>query len=492
MATSVSISPADGYPTQTSMRVDVSFQVTYAATYHTEFEVRKGSSTGTIIQEATGTSFTLSAGGSKKGIFKTFNNLSPGTRYTVVCWLCNSKTQERLVSDELPFTTEADYQQDLVYHSGSATPRRQTIQGDGSIRDGGNFFTAPSGFTFYGWAESTGDKVPDYYAGDSYTATGYDDVHLYAIWKYEDATGVTFYYGYNMSATPNYRKLLGYAYNTSSSSQTTEYESVKTPAMTAGNITVVGRSFSPVGWRGDTKNNGSGLTGGNQYIAVSQSKCVFYAVYQNTSGIHVSYNSNGGSGTMASTTVPGTMYYNTAQTSPTTITVTPRDCTFTPPKGSQFRGWSTRENGEIVTSVSTSYDVTFYARWDSARPGNWQWSGYLYLNGVKKPYNMTAGGRPPMVKQSNGTYYAYYMGAAEWESFRQRVQQFADYLGVSLNSLDYNGASAQAGQPMTKKQARCMANLIDSLNPPQRVPALTNEISASFFMGLQRSLNSIN
>lgn len=435
----------------------------------------------------------FSASGGTYFCTHTFKGLSSGTSYTFTVKYFDKNGKE-VDKDQCTDTTDSvqEYQQDLVYHSGSATPRRQTIQGDGSIRDGGNFFTAPSGFTFYGWAESTGDKVPDYYAGDSYTATGYGDVHLYAIWKYEDATGVTFYYGYNMSATPNYRKLLGYAYNTSSSSQTTEYESVKTPAMTAGNITVVGRSFSPVGWRGDTKNNGSGLTGGNQYIAVSQSKCVFYAVYQNTAGIHVSYNSNGGSGTMASTTVPGTMYYNTAQTSPTTITVTPRDCTFTPPKGSQFRGWSTRENGEIVTSISTSYDVTFYARWDSARPGNWQWSGYLYLNGVKKPYNMTAGGRPPMVKQSNGTYYAYYMGAAEWESFRQRVQQFADYLGVSLNSLDYSGASAQAGQPMTKKQARCMANLIDSLNPPQRVPALTNEISASFFMGLQRSLNSIN
>ena len=435
----------------------------------------------------------FSASGGTYFCTHTFNRLSSGTSYTFTVKYFDKNGKE-VDKDQCTDTTDSiqEYQQDLVYHSGSATPRRQTIQGDGSIRDGSNFFTAPSGFTFYGWAESTGDKVPDYYAGDSYTATGYDDVHLYAIWKYEDATGVTFYYGYNMSATPNYRKLLGYAYNTSSSRQTTEYESVKTPAMTAGNITVVGRSFSPVGWRGDTKNNGSGLTGGNQYIAVSQSKCVFYAVYQNTSGIHVSYNSNGGSGAMASSTVPGTMYYNTAQTSPTTITVTPRDCTFTPPKGSQFRGWSTRENGEIVTSVSTSYDVTFYARWDSARPGNWQWSGYLYLNGVRKPYNMTAGGRPPMVKQSNGTYYAYYMGAAEWESFRQRVQQFADYLGVSLNSLDYNGAFAQAGQPMTKKQARCMANLIDSLNPPQPVPALTNAISASFFMGLQRSLNSIN
>ena len=493
MATSVSISPVDGYPTKTSMRVDVSFQVTYAATYHTEFEVREGSSTGTIVQEAKGNSFALPKDGKKDGIYKTFDGLTPGTNYTIVCWLCNSSTKTRLVKDTLSFTTKKELQQTIVYRSGS-DEAEQTIQGEDEIRGDGTLFVPPSGFTFWGWAASVNQKNPDaaYAPGKTYKATSTDNFYLYAVWKCENDTGVTFYYGYNMSAAPNYRKLLGYAYNTSSSRQITEYESVKTPAMTAGNITVVKRSFSPVGWRGDTENNGSGLTGGNQYVAVSQSKCVFYAVYQNTAGIRVSYNSNGGSGTMDSSTVPGTMYYNTAQTSPTTITVTPRGCTFTPPKGSQFKGWAIAADGPIVTSIKTSFDVTFYARWDSARPGNWQWSGYLYLNGVKKPYNMTAGGRPPMVKQSNGTYYAYYMGAAEWESFRQRVQQFADYLGVSLNSIDYNGASAQAGQPMTKKQARCMANLIDSLNPPQRVPALTNEISASFFMGLQRSLNSIN
>jgi hypothetical protein len=422
----------------------------------------------------------------------TYTGLRSGRTYTCSAIVYDANWQPLpFKNNSIDITTDSvqEYQQDLVYHSGSATPRRQTIQGDGSIRDGGNFFTAPSGFTFYGWAESTGDKVPDYYAGDSYTATGYDDVHLYAIWKYEDPTGVTFYYGYNMSATPNYRKLLGYAYNTSSSRQTTEYESVQTPAMTAGNITVVDRAFSPIGWRSDTANNGSGLTGGNQYVAVSQSKCVFYAVYQNTAGIRVSYNSNGGSGTMASSTVPGTMYYNTAQTLPTTITVTPRSCEFTPPRGYQFQGWSTRADGSIVTSISTSYDATFYAQWISARPADWDWSGYLYLNGVKKPYNMTVGGKPPMVKQADGSYYAYYMGAAEWNKFVKRIEEVASYLEISLNVRDINGASATAGQKMLTYQAQCIVNMLNTLGA-SNVPVVPTSMSVSFFNGIRDSLNN--
>lgn len=430
----------------------------------------------------------FSSSGSTYSCTHTFEGLSSGTSYTFTVKYFN-KNGDEVDKDQCTDTTDSvqEFQQTIIYRSGSEETE-QTIQGDGTLQNGGRLFTAPSGFAFYGWAESTGDKVPDYNAGDSYTATGYDNVYLYAIWKYEDPTGITFYYGYNMSAT-NHRKLLGYAYNTSRTRQTTEYESVKTPAMTAGNITVVDRAFSPIGWRSDTANNGSGLTGGNQYVAVSQSKCVFYAVYQNTAGIRVSYNSNGGSGTMASATVPGTMYYNTAQTSPTTITVTPRDCTFTPPRGYQFQGWSTRASGSIVTSINTSYDVTFYAQWISARPADWDWSGYLYLNGVKKPYNMTVGGKPPMIKQTDGSYYAYYMGAAEWNKFVKRIEEVASYLEISLNVRDINGASATAGQKMLTYQAQCIVNMLNTLGA-SNVPAVPTSMSVSFFNGIRDSLNN--
>ena len=486
-ATFVSISPADGYPTQTSMRVDVSFQVTYAATYHTEFEVREGSSTGAIVQKATGKSFTLPKDGQKDGIYKTFDGLTPRTNYTIVCWLCNSSTATRLVKDTLSFTTKKELQQKIVYRSGSEEAE-QTIQGEDTLGDGGGFFTVPDGFSFYGWAKSTGSTVPNYYAGQEYTATSNNTLYLYAIWKCEDTTGVTFYYGYNR-AKADYRKLLGYAYNRSDRVQTTKFESVKTPALTMGNVTVVKRAFSPIGWRSDTDNNGSDLTGGNQYIAVAQDRTVFYAVYQNTAGIRVSYNSNGGSGTMTSSTVPGTMYYNTGKKSPTTINVTPRACTFTPPKGYQFKGWSTSASGSLVTSINTSYDATFYAQWISARPADWDWSGYLYLNGVKTPYNMTVGGKPPMVKQSDGSYYAYYMGAAEWNKFVKRIEEVASYLGISLNVRDINGASATAGQKMLTYQAQCIVNMLNTLGATN-VPSVPTSMSVSFFNGIRDSLNN--
>ena len=421
----------------------------------------------------------------------TYTGLRPGRTYTCSAIVYNANWEPLTFKDnsiDIETDSVQEYQQVIVYHSGSATPRRQTIQGDDQIRDGGDFFTAPSGFSFYGWAKSTGDKSPDYYAGDSYTATSSNDLDLYAIWKYEDATGVTFYYGYN-EAKANHRKLLGYAYNTSSSRQTTEYESVLTPVMKAGDITVVDRSFSPIGWRGDTRNNGSGLTGGEEYIAVSQSKCVFYAVYQNTAGIHVTYKPNGGSGTMASSTVPGTMYYNTGQTAPTKISITPRDCEFTPPKGSQFQGWATTADGSVVTSLRTSYDVTFYAQWTSARPADWDWSGYLYLDGVKKPYNMTVGGKPPMVEQADGSYYAYYMGAAEWNKFIKRIQDVASYLEIGLNARDISGASATAGQKMLAYQAQCVVNMLNALGA-SNIPDVPSSMSVSFFYGIRDSLNN--
>ena len=435
-------------------------------------------------------------GSSKTSIDVTTNKITlsdPGT-YTLCAYLTDAKGNDLgyasgtrdVVVKEKPVQ---EFQQKIVYRSGSKEAE-QTIWGEGTIRGDKDLFDPPSGFTFWGWAASVNQKTPDaaYAPGKTYKATSTSNFYLYAVWKCENDTGVTFYYGYNMSAT-NYRKLLGYAYNTSSSRQTTEYESVKTPAMTAGNITVAKRSFSPIGWRGDTENNGSDLKGGNQFIAVSQKECVFYAVYQNTSGIHVSYNSNGGSGAMDSVTVPGTMYYNTAKTSPTTINVTPRACTFTPPKGYQFKGWSTSASGSLVTSINTSYDATFYAQWISTRPADWDWSGYLYLNGVKTPYNMTVGGKPPMVKQSDGSYYAYYMGAAEWNKFVKRIEEVASYLGISLNVRDINGASATAGQKLLTYQAQCIVNMLNTLGA-SNVPAVPISMSVSFFNGIRDSLNN--
>ena len=108
MATSITIDAASGYPTKTSMRVDVSFTVTYAASYNTEFEVRRGSKTGTLVDSATGSTFAMSANSSKSGIYKTFSGLSPGTRYTIIVYLSATilHSRLRLISSRLLFTTQ--------------------------------------------------------------------------------------------------------------------------------------------------------------------------------------------------------------------------------------------------------------------------------------------------------------------------------------------------------------------------------------------------
>lgn len=109
MATSISVKRASGYPTETSMRVLVSFTVTYAANYDTEFEVHRGSQSGTIVQTVYGNSYYVGANGSKRDLPKTIYDLSPSTRYTLVVYLRNADTGNRLnVSPAvLSFTTES-------------------------------------------------------------------------------------------------------------------------------------------------------------------------------------------------------------------------------------------------------------------------------------------------------------------------------------------------------------------------------------------------
>lgn len=444
------------------------------------------SSTSTNTYETSIGSSRFTQSGSTYRYDYTFEGLRSGTTYRFTVNYYNS-SGDQVDQDSCTQTTlDSGYTQDIIYHSGSED-YTQTISGSGTLRTGSSIFTKPSGFTFWGWASSTNTTSVDYDGGETYTATSNRTVHLYAVWRLYQSNGVTFYYGVDMQYT-NTRNLLAWTYNSSSTRQTTAFESVVAPQFSSGNITVLGRTFTPIGWRNDTTANGS-VTSGGSYVTPS-GDATFYAVYQNTDGIRVHYNANGGSGSMTSATVSGTLYYNTAGNN-TRLTVTPRANEFTPPTGKQFEGWSTTATGSIVTSVTTAYDITFYAQWISARPKNWSWSGYLTLNNTRTPYNMTAGGKPPMVKQSDGNYYAYYMGAAEWNSFIDRIEEFASYLGIELYFRDINGAQATAGQQMKKSHAQCVVNMLADLDPPTSPPSVPNTVTVSFFYGIRDSLNSI-
>lgn len=189
MATTISIEEDSGYPTETTMRILVSFTVTYAATYRTEFEVKRA---GSIVQTSTGNSYTLSAGGSKSGLVKTFTGLSPGTAYTVYAYLVNASNGNRLIHDSLIFITkkptEYTYYARIVLWPNGGTPTSGlkfvetatttessatiTVRYDGSsfsrtgyilagFTDGTNSYsiTGSRRFTSSGTSESTGPSL---------------------------------------------------------------------------------------------------------------------------------------------------------------------------------------------------------------------------------------------------------------------------------------------------------------------------------------------
>lgn len=106
MATSLTIFVRDGYPTHNSCVIDVSFTVTYAASYKTRFDLYQS---GTLISTSWGSTYALSAGGSKDNLRKTFSSLLPDTDYEIVAELYNATTNAGLgVTDSVSFTTESE------------------------------------------------------------------------------------------------------------------------------------------------------------------------------------------------------------------------------------------------------------------------------------------------------------------------------------------------------------------------------------------------
>lgn len=421
----------------------------------------------------------------------TFEGLVAGTAYTFTVNYYDS-SGAKVDQNTCTATTDAPavtYETTINYYGHGQ--KLATVYVDGGKSHTFRSYTY-SGWTLAGYATKTSSTGIDYYVGKTITAStsGNATINLYAVY-YNEST-INCYYGVNKggSGSPNKRTKRQYMVNTSATGTNTNiYDNIKLPEFSSANstVTTLNKTWTAIGWRTDTKANDYEYGPGVE-IAVKASTSDFYAVYKNTDGIKVMYNANGGSGSMSSATVSGTLYYNTNGNN-SQLTVTPRSCTFTPPTGKQFKGWSTTADGDIISSVKTAYNLTFYAQWETARPDDWEWSGYLTLNGTRTPYNMVAGGQPPMVQQSDGTYYAYYMGAAEWNNFVQRIEDVASYLGITLSFRDINGASATAGQKMLKSQAQCIVNMLNDLGA-SRIPSVQTNMSVSFFTGIRDSLNN--
>ena len=123
------------------MRVTVSFTVTYAGSYYTYFELYDDY--GDLVDTAYGSTFTLSAGGSKSGLNKTFYGLDPGTSYYIVASLWNASTDTRLSISEptVYFTTESAFEPPTIYiSSASVTSSSVTIDCQIDIPSGGTYY----------------------------------------------------------------------------------------------------------------------------------------------------------------------------------------------------------------------------------------------------------------------------------------------------------------------------------------------------------------
>ena len=484
MATSMSMSASSGYPTQDSMRVSVSFTVTYAGSYYTYYELYDYY-TDELIDEAQGSTFSMSANSSKRNLYKTFSGLEPGTKYYIVGSLWNASTDVRLSITEptVTFTTESPSIVTVKYYDGNKSwsdSSTDYVTIDGPYR---------TDWDFTGWATSTKSTSVSYQEGDTISAGSSDKtVSLYAV--YEKTTTIYCYYisGSSGSQASNTRIKKQYRVNTSiSASSTNYYNSITLPAFDSVNSTITtttpNRSWTAIGWHPTSFAMQPDYSPG-QTVSGNLITSDLYAMYSNECSI--TYNSNGGSGSMTKQT--GTGYYNAFGTYEGAA-FTIKDCSFTPPSGKRFGSWNQKADGSGTTyssSVTTSYNIILYAIWVKARPSNWSWQTSGISSGSSMNYikNGTTVTPTPLT-------------AAEWLAFMNRIKEFYVYdNNRAINNTYWNEAvtGVQRGKPMTDKQANGARYLISQLPIQTALPNKAvsgTAITAAFINGLKNSLNSI-
>ena len=491
MATSMSMSKYSGYPTKTEMRVSVSFTVTYAGKYKTYFELYDYN-TDELVDSAFGSTFTLSAGGSKSGIYKTFTGLEPGTSYYIVGSLWNASTNVRLSISEpvVRFTTKEQVVLTVNFYDGSSYDVYRT-------EDYVDLYAGSrSGWTFVGWATSTRTTSIAYEAGDRiYVGSSSRSINLYAV--YERRSVIWFYYrdsaGDFYSDSSSAVKIQSRVNTSDTSASENYYNTISLPGFDEYGTTIrtstPARSWTAVGWSKTTSARYPDYVPSQNVKTNNITDDCLYAVYTNECS--VDFNSNGGSGTM-SELGPESAYYN-AHGNYTTPSFTIPSCTFTPPTGKKFSSWNQYADGSGQTysgSISTNYDITLYAIWIKARPSNWSWPSNTADKPISKGFGMN-------FDQSGTTITPKPLTAAEWLAFMNRIKEFYAYdNGKTVNSTYWNSAvnGVKSGSPMTATQVNSARYLISQLSIQTALPSAVSSgtvITAAFVNGLKDSLNSI-
>ena len=489
MAASISMSPVSGYPTKNAMAVKVNFTVQYPGDYYTRFDVYDYWS-DELYDTYYGSTYTMPADGSKRGLKKTLSGLQPGTKYyvEVSLWNCTySNPGNKLpgITDTVTFTTLSEPKITINYYDGgsdgSSTGTSVTIKS-----------ASRSDWKFVGWATSTGTtSVSSTYAPGKRVSAGSSSssVDLYAVYKRETTIYCYYINGNTGATTSNSRPKIQYLVQTSKTSYSTDYyNSITLPTFDSVNSTITTttpkRSWTAIGWHPTSFAMQPDYSPG-QTVSGKLITSDLYAMYSNECSI--TYNSNGGSGSMTKQT--GTGYYNAFGTYEG-VAFSIKNCSFTPPSGKKFDSWNTAANGTGTRYLSggtltTSYVNQFYAIWVKARPSNWSWS----TTGISKGSSMA-------YTQSGSTITPKPLTAKEWLSFMNRVKEFYTYKGKTVDSTNWSRAvnGVSSGSEMTATQANGARYLINQLSPPTSVPASVSSgtaITAVFINGLKNSLNSI-
>ena len=208
--------------------------------------------------------------------------------------------------------------------SGEMTPV-SGVSGSYTLPENG--FTAPEGKQFKGWARSADGEVLT--APIEVTA----DITLYAIW--EDIPAVTYTVSFDA--------------NGGSGSMADETGISGTYTLPACTFTApAGKQFK--GWA--TSASGAVIAGTSIEVTANTT---LYAVWEDIPAVTytVSFDANGGSGSMADVTEVSGTYTLPA-------------CTFTAPAGKQFKGWAASASGAVIagTSIEVTANTTLYAVWE--------------------------------------------------------------------------------------------------------------------------------
>lgn len=484
MATTIEIQ--ENTVTTTSISVSFVVNVTYAGTYKIVYGITGDDGTN---EEYTSSNFTLDAGGSTGKPYKKFTGLTPGTEYNIYCQLWNAETNKNLgVTDSVYIYTYEDSAVFTVYYYDGGASKEVTSDTGGPITILSTGLRPHSPYVFYGWATKTSTNEVAYTGGEEvYQSDVGSSLNLYAVYRQEEE--IIFYYGENKEYS-NKRKKIKWRWNTSNTgvkSNNYELSPSYLPKFDSTTLTVGNLKYKVLGWRVDDVAGPEDYVGG--YVPDSDEiwdlPSENYAVYSRT--VTISYNSNGGSGSMSDST--GTAFYSSSGNKET-ATITLKSCSFTPPTGKSFNYWAlgSASGTKYEGSISTSYDSTMYAVWKGQGPSEWHWSGVVTFNGTDHDCPITSGGSVPVVKKSDTLYYAFYLNASEWNEFCSQINKLRNYHGLS----NYSFSKATAGYEM---QASQFNQAVQALNAIQSGVATSvssgASVNASSFIKLQTAFNSL-